>query len=613
MKLSICMMVKDEEKNLERCLNSLEVIRNDLKSELIIVDTGSKDSTVEIAKKYTDKIYYHEWNADFSKMRNISISYATGEWIFIIDADEELIYEKELSDFIKKDSEYGSISLKIRNFTTNKRDIYAEAFSCRFFRNNRGFKYLGAVHNQPIIIEPIKYMGIYIYHYGYNSNDEELMEKKYIRTKGILLSELKKDPNNIYYRYQLSITYGMKEMWKESLEESLKVHEIIKNTKNIDLKKYANMYASFLNVCLKQKEFLKGEELGEFIFEFEKNDIDMNFYIGDIKLKLGKNEEAIKFYENYIDLLDLYEQNPELLNIDTGKMLSTIFLKDKVKNILVKIYYAKDNQKKLLDVGLKDGFEKLNINAQEMVLEIILKLERIDILKKIYTEYTEKKLLENTIEEIVEKCQVKRKILCENLGKYSELNRLYINVEEYNEVVATDKILNIKKTGKLYIKILKKAILKHGYSVLEKSIEGATDFEELKNIFEAIESLDKKIKLEIETKLEKENIETINQLQLAIYMKKIKILKNSQYDIQTFDNYLKMGELWLENVYNRQLINDESNINNILNEEDRFFIAMRLLKTAKNQVEALKLLKLALQNNMVMKKYIDYFIKQLIG
>lgn len=613
MKLSICMMVKDEEKNLERCLNSLELIRKELNSELIIVDTGSNDNTVEIAKKYTDKIYSHEWNNDFSEMRNISISYATGEWIFIIDADEELIYEKELADFMKKDSEYGSISLKIRNFTTNKRDIYAEAFSCRVFRNNRGFKYLGAVHNQPTIIEPVKYIGTYIYHYGYNSNDEELMEKKYIRTKGILVSELKKDPNNIYYRYQLSITYGMKEMWKESLEESLKVHEIIKNTKNIDYKKYANMYASFLNVCLKQKEFLKGDELGEFIFEFEKNDIDLNFYIGEIKLKLGKNQEAIRFYENYIALLELYEQNPELLNIDTGKMLSTIFLKDKVVNILIKLYYAKDSHKKLLDVGLKDGFEKLNINAQEMVLEIILKLERIDILKKIYTEYTEKNLLENIIEEIVEKYQVQRKILCENIGEYSELNKLYIDIEENDQAIIIEKICDMKKTGKLYIKILKKAILKYGYSVLEKSIEGAIDFEELKSIVEAIQNLDEKIKLEIETKLEKQNIETLNQLQLAIYIKKMKILKNNQYDIQTFDNYLKLGELWIENIYNMQLINDELNIYNIPNEEDCFFIAMRLLKTAKNQVEALKLLKLALENNMAMKKYIDYFIKQLIG
>ena len=60
--LSIGMMVKNEEKNLDKCLKSLMPILENLKAELIIVDTGSEDSTIQIAQKYTDKIYYHKWN-----------------------------------------------------------------------------------------------------------------------------------------------------------------------------------------------------------------------------------------------------------------------------------------------------------------------------------------------------------------------------------------------------------------------------------------------------------------------------------------------------------------------------------------------------------------------
>ncbi len=67
MKLSICMMVKNEEKNLERCLISLKQIRDEVTSELIIVDTGSSDKTVNIAKRFTDKVYFHNWNNDFQK------------------------------------------------------------------------------------------------------------------------------------------------------------------------------------------------------------------------------------------------------------------------------------------------------------------------------------------------------------------------------------------------------------------------------------------------------------------------------------------------------------------------------------------------------------------
>ncbi|EQB3123896.1 glycosyltransferase, partial [Clostridium botulinum] len=75
MKLSIAMMVKNESKYLDKCLSSLKPVLDAVSSELIIVDTGSTDNTVEIAKKYTDKLYFHNWNNDFSDMRNITIDY----------------------------------------------------------------------------------------------------------------------------------------------------------------------------------------------------------------------------------------------------------------------------------------------------------------------------------------------------------------------------------------------------------------------------------------------------------------------------------------------------------------------------------------------------------
>ncbi|GIW22658.1 MAG: hypothetical protein KatS3mg068_1665 [Candidatus Sericytochromatia bacterium] len=85
-KISACMIVKNEEKNLERCLNSIKNIVD----EIIILDTGSTDNTINIAKKYTSKIFEYKWKDDFSDARNKSISYAKNDWILIIDADEEL-------------------------------------------------------------------------------------------------------------------------------------------------------------------------------------------------------------------------------------------------------------------------------------------------------------------------------------------------------------------------------------------------------------------------------------------------------------------------------------------------------------------------------------------
>src|SRR5471030_2615411 len=84
--VSLCMIVKDEEEYLPRCLYSI----NDIVDEIIIVDTGSSDKTVEIAKSYGAKVYYFKWNSNFSEARNESLKYATKDWILILDADDEL-------------------------------------------------------------------------------------------------------------------------------------------------------------------------------------------------------------------------------------------------------------------------------------------------------------------------------------------------------------------------------------------------------------------------------------------------------------------------------------------------------------------------------------------
>ena len=81
--LSLCLIVKDEEKLLHNFLSSVK----DFADEIIIVDTGSKDRSKKIAKEFTKKVYDFEWKDEFSKARNFSISKATKDWILILDPD----------------------------------------------------------------------------------------------------------------------------------------------------------------------------------------------------------------------------------------------------------------------------------------------------------------------------------------------------------------------------------------------------------------------------------------------------------------------------------------------------------------------------------------------
>lgn len=84
MKISLCMIVKDEEETLARCLESAKTLAD----EIVIVDTGSKDGTVEIAKTYTERVFFFAWEDDFAKARNFSFSRASGDYLLWLDADD---------------------------------------------------------------------------------------------------------------------------------------------------------------------------------------------------------------------------------------------------------------------------------------------------------------------------------------------------------------------------------------------------------------------------------------------------------------------------------------------------------------------------------------------
>lgn len=136
MTLSVCLIVKDEEEVLERCLSCLTFA-----DEIVVVDTGSRDDTRKIAARFTDKIYDFAWRDDFAAARNYAFSKATKDLVMWLDADD-VIDEKEREKFVKLKEEMRDYDMAFAIYGTEELQYRRE----RVFRREGGFVWEGAVH-----------------------------------------------------------------------------------------------------------------------------------------------------------------------------------------------------------------------------------------------------------------------------------------------------------------------------------------------------------------------------------------------------------------------------------------------------------------------------------
>lgn len=155
--ISLCMIVKNEEAVLERCLDSI----CDLMDEIIIVDTGSTDRTKEIAAKYTNKIYDYPWTNDFSAARNYSFSKATMDYIYVPDADEILDDENHARFLRLKNFMLPEIEIvQMKYVTVSEFDTVLNAqkeYRPKLFKRLRSFTWVDPIHEtvrlQPVIFD----------------------------------------------------------------------------------------------------------------------------------------------------------------------------------------------------------------------------------------------------------------------------------------------------------------------------------------------------------------------------------------------------------------------------------------------------------------------------
>lgn len=213
-KVTLAMIVRDNEKDMERILPKVK----DFFSEIVIIDTGSKDKTKEVCKRYGAKIYDFKWVDDFSKARNFSFSKVKTDWVFWLDSDDKVSGLENLEEMVKS-AEANSIDgyVLLYNYA---RDEYGNVLSVQWrerLLRKKKFEWKGQIHETAIQKSHalvVKHEGIIVDHLA----TPEDMAKSNKRNLEILEAEVKKDgdkvdPRTLYYMAQ---TYrGIKD-WKNA-------------------------------------------------------------------------------------------------------------------------------------------------------------------------------------------------------------------------------------------------------------------------------------------------------------------------------------------------------------------------------------------------------------
>ncbi len=371
-------MVKNESKFLDRCLQALTPLTAALRPELIIVDTGSTDNTVEIAKKYTDKVYYHPWHNDFAEIRNITLDYAKGEWGLMVDGDEILENAQAIIGFLASDNseKYSTGLLSVRNIADEKDQMNTPTFlSPRLFRISKDFRFEGAIHEQSCPKAPYIIISSTLVHYGYLSTDKELMEKKFQRNGSILKAELKKDPQNIYYWYNLSLTYWMHLDHELAVEPALKAYHLVKE-KHTEWSPFVYVYLQLIKAYINTNQYKAAEAICDEALKITKEDIDLFFFAGRIKFLAGKKEESLELYQNYLSLLEFY-RNAAVLNYTVGRY-------EEVYRDLAAIHAEREEYDTAYGYCGKIKHREQKQELLGSAAHIFLKMNKLDELKKYY-------------------------------------------------------------------------------------------------------------------------------------------------------------------------------------------------------------------------------------
>jgi len=290
--ISVCLIVKNEERFLADCLQSVKPVAD----QIVVLDTGSTDRTVAIAREMGAEIHHFEWCNDFAAARNASIRPATGDWVLWIDADERLNpgslhYLKNLSG--EKKPIVGQV--QINNKSNDDADVHIST-AFRLFRNRQGIYFYGMIHEQVTARQPgqIKSLrtSVEIDHLGY-ALEEDVSRAKLERNGRLLEQQVKNEPDNAYAHFTLGQNYNLLKEPGKAVRHFEKAYELDQFKKELK----ATLINVWAETCLELGQSEKALDLATRSARLEKMQVGAFYLIYKIQKNRNKPHKAIKALE----------------------------------------------------------------------------------------------------------------------------------------------------------------------------------------------------------------------------------------------------------------------------------------------------------------------------
>jgi len=641
--LSIGMIVKNEEKVLERCLKSLQPLMKAIPSELIIADTGSTDSTVEIAKKYTDNVFHFEWINDFAAARNSTLEKARGQWYMFIDADE--YFDEDVGEMIhffnipELRNKYKTLEVTLRSYINPEKSEYRDGCLARLHRiddPNDPVHFVGSIHEGIWLRQPLGYFSTIVHHTGYCFSSEQQNIDKKNRNLELMREEYRKNPKDL--RMLCHLIDGTS---YENDEKEKYISEALILAKEERRHLYSNV---IYMQAVQNLQNTKPEYCLELCQEYYNTSDDAEKCVATVAIAmteakilsaLARYKESYNAFCHYFNLYEKYRKDELILTDASAHPIDGLTESEYIRYNCMAALDLKRIKEYEKAFSLLDKFNITELDGEDFrnvlgsIREICQDMKKYDMLAYYYENIMKCKdenkrslalyMMESTYYSIIGKdkrMDFAKDIVESNAkGRYCDLMKLVIS---QNEEDFTKKLLEFINSTKNW---------KDGYT---EAIYLA-----VKHKLDISDSVDRMNAVEFRTKLEliannhddfagyvlEYGIPESYTASIKKFLWIVSVYEKASYrsfildDNQKYELYMRFTNLlgeYVSNIYNPELLKDESDVE-VLPPLHRFgyymFKANNAL-AAGERVEYIREMKKALVNCESMKEIVEFLLGQ---